>query len=746
MRQILTAIFLVIVLVSSVVFSFTYWQVQSEEKDLTNDLQYRSTLLADNIRGRIEPYVVNKSTEQLKYFIDQYTERERLNGLIVYDNKDVVLAQTSSVSATFERSSTVAQAAMDEDRANGQLYSDSGRRMYLFAVPLRDQDRVIGSLVIEQNASYIDTALNEIWQRNLLRILVQSILLAIAVILILNWLIYQPLQNLIQVIRSAKDGEIQNKHIYLKNRSFFTPIVKEILALNQSLSDSKLKASEQAKQLFEKLDAPWTAERLKEYTKNTIKSRTIVVVSNREPYIHKKDGNKITMMEPASGMVTALEPMMRACGGMWVAHGSGDADRLVVDKEDKIAVPPGDPKYTLKRVWLSSEEEKGYYLGFSNEGLWPLCHTVHTRPIFRKEDWEIYKQVNGKFAETILAEIKNIKNPIIFVQDFHFAYLPKIIKKSRPDAVIGIFWHIPWPNSESFRICPMRKDLLEGMLGADLIAFHTQQHCNNFIETVGRELEALVDLEQFTIQKEGHISYVKPVPISVPFTEADKTQMDEGELLNEREELLRKLNIKTKYIGVGVDRMDYTKGIVERMKAVDYFLETHKNYREHLTFIQVAPPSRQTIPSYKKFTEEVEAEVEKINKKYETNGWKPIVMLRSHHTHQEINQLFRLANFCLVTSLHDGMNLVAKEFIMARNDEKGVLILSQFTGASRQLKSALIINPYDIEQVSEAIYQSLEMMPSEQTKRMRQLREEVKSFNVYRWSAELLKTMIQIQP
>jgi alpha,alpha-trehalose-phosphate synthase [UDP-forming] len=746
MKQIISAILLVIATVSLVVFSFTYWQVEQEEKELTDDLQYRSTLLADNIKTSVEPIVVSKSNEQLQTYIEQYSENERVNGLIIYDNKDTILAKTATMSADFVKAQSVAQAAMDENRVNGELYITEGRRQYLFAVPLRDQERVVGSLLIVQNAAYIDSDLQEIWQRNLIRLLIQSILLSIAIVFILNWLVYRPLQNLLKVIRSAREGDVLNKEQYLRGHSFFKPILREVLSLHQSLTETKLKASKQAKLLFEKYDAPWTVERLKEFTKNIIKGRTIIIVSNREPYIHKRQGNKIIYMEPASGMVTALEALMRACGGMWVAHGSGDADKEVVDSADKIAVPPGDPKYTLKRVWLTPEEEKGHYYGFSNEGLWPLCHTVHTRPIFRKEDWEMYQQVNGKFAETILSEIKNIKNPIIFIQDFHLACLPKIIKHSRPDAVIGIFWHVPWPSSESFRICPWRKELLEGMLGADLIAFHTQQHCNNFIETVGRELEALVDLEQFTIQKEGHISYVKPVPISVPFEGMSNLAVDEIAWQNERAELLKKLGIKTKFIGVGVDRMDYTKGIIERMKAIEYFLQTHNSYRERFTFIQVAPPSRATIPAYKRFTEEVDEVVEKINTRFQTNGWKPIVLLKKHHSHEEVNQLYRIADIALVTSLHDGMNLVAKEFIVARDDEKGVLILSQFAGASRQLKNALIVNPYHIEQVGETIFQGLEMMPSEQMKRMKSLREEVKSYNVYRWSAELLKTMIQIQP
>ncbi|OGH12246.1 MAG: hypothetical protein A2857_00575 [Candidatus Levybacteria bacterium RIFCSPHIGHO2_01_FULL_36_15] len=417
-------------------------------------------------------------------------------------------------------------------------------------------------------------------------------------------------------------------------------------------------------------------------------------------------------------------------------------DGMVVDKDSKISVPPDDLKYTLKRVWLTKEEENGYYNGFANEGIWPLYHTAHTKPIFRKENWEDYKKVNGKFAEVILSEIKGIYKPIIFIQDYHFALLPRMIKNARPDATIAIFWHIPWPSSESFRICPWRKELLDGMLGADLIAFHTQLHCNNFIDTVGKELEALINLEQFAIQKGNHLSFVKPFPISVPTDGAGKDGFND----TDKQELLKKLGIKTEYIGVGIDRLDYTKGIPVRLRAIEYFLKTNPAFCEHFTFVQVAPSSRGMIPQYQLFAQQVQGEIDRINTKFSKGDWKPIIFLKKHHSHEEINKFYKIANICLVTSLHDGMNLVSKEFIWARNDEKGVLILSQFAGTSRELKDTLIVNPYNTEEVAENIHKALSMMQSEQTKRMKRLREVVNNYNVYRWSAELLKTMVNLEP
>ena len=313
-----------------------------------------------------------------------------------------------------------------------------------------------------------------------------------------------------------------------------------------------------------------------------------------------------------------------------------------------------------------------------------------------------------------------------------------MIKDSRPDAQIGIFWHIPWPNPEAFGICPFRKEILSGMLGADLIGFHTQLHCNNFIETAGRELEALIDLEQFTITKNTHKSYIKPFPISIAFS-------DNKDKKTNPEEILRKLDIKkTKYMGIGVDRLDYTKGILERLIAIEQLFKNNPTYKNNFTFVQVAPPSRSQITVYSNLESQVEAEVNRINSLYKSNGWKPIIYLNKHHNHEEINELYRVSNVCLVTSLHDGMNLVSKEFVVARTDEKGILILSKFAGASRELKDAIIINPYDINQLSESIHKALQMSNLEQTKRMKRMRDALKRNDIYHWSASLLKNLINL--
>lgn len=741
MRQIIVIILLIAVIVGLISIAFSIRQADAEQERLSIDLLHRSTLLAESLRETIEPNFIVKSDEYLQTVVEKFANRERLAGLSVYDNKGNIIAVSSNLPRETLESQKIVADAMDGDKANGDFVTLNDAKMYVFALPLHDNASVVGSLMIAQNAGYIDTRLQEIWRNNWMRLFTQVFFLSLALVLFLRLVIYKPIHSLAESLKQARLGS-QSKSI--PNNPFFQPLVREISNINRSLIEAKLTAGEDAKLGLEKMDPVWTSDKLKEFVTNDLKDHAIFVVSNREPYIHTKNGDKINYFFPTSGMVTAIEPVMQACGGTWIAHGSGIADKEVVDKYDRIKVPPDDSAYTLRRVWLSEEEEQGYYYGFSNEGLWPLCHIAHTRPIFRKEDWVKYQQVNEKFAKATLWEIKNFKNPILFIQDFHLALLPALIKKERPDAKVGIFWHVPWPNSEIFSICPFRKELLIGILGADLIGFHTQQHCNNFIDTVGRELESLIDLEQFAVTRNGHTSYVKPFPISIAFNNGQQYQFHDQSTHADNKDILKTLNIHAKYIGLGVDRLDYTKGILERFKAIEFFLDKYPGYKENFVFIQISPETRSRIKRYRDFQNDVKTEAERINAKYQSNAWKPIILLKKRYTHNELNEFYKLANICLVTSLHDGMNLVSKEFVAARNDEKGVLILSQFAGASRELKDAFIVNPYNAEQVADTIKLGLEMKEPEQTIRMSKMRAVVKNHNVYRWSAELLKTLVNL--
>jgi trehalose 6-phosphate synthase len=459
--------------------------------------------------------------------------------------------------------------------------------------------------------------------------------------------------------------------------------------------------------------------------------------------MHVRQGKKIEAVVPASGLVTGLEPILRACDGTWVAHGSGNADRETVDARNSLRVPPDNPRYTLRRVWLTREQEQGYYLGFSNEGLWPLCHIAHTRPNFRAADWEQYRKVNELFADALLEEMADTENPVVIVQDYHFVLLPKLIKQRRPDARVGIFWHIPWPNPEAFGICPWQHELLEGLLGADLVGFHVQAHCDNFLETVNSVLESRIEWERFAVNRGQHTTLVRPFPISVAFPEQPATPA--ASFHPHQAALLEQIDAEALYVGVGVDRVDYTKGILERFQGVERFLEKYPQYQGKFTFVQIGAPSRTDVKRYHDFLAEVDAEAARIDRRFARGKWHPILFRKWHHNHGEVERFYRAADVCLVTSLHDGMNLVAKEYLVSRADEDGALILSPFTGAARELPDALIVNPYDTESLADAIFAALEMDPAERRLRMRRMRAVVKQYNVYRWAGALIGDLCEVR-
>ncbi|HZY15238.1 MAG TPA: trehalose-6-phosphate synthase, partial [Ramlibacter sp.] len=470
----------------------------------------------------------------------------------------------------------------------------------------------------------------------------------------------------------------------------------------------------------------------------------VIVVSNREPYMHDLKDGKLTVRRPASGLVTAVEPVMRACSGTWIAHGSGAGDRMAVDKHDRVALPPGEDDYLLRRVWLTEEQEQGYYYGFANEGLWPLCHVAHVRPVFRKADWDHYREVNQIFADAVVAEARS-EDPVILVQDYHFALLPAMVRRKLPRATILTFWHIPWPNPESFGICPWRAEILEGMLGSTILGFHTRFHCKNFIETVDRYMEARIEHEHSTITYEGDQTLVESYPISIewPSPEAARSWPTPGQC---RADVYERLGIPQGHrVGVGVDRFDYTKGIFERLNAVERMLEKYPEWQDKFTFVQVAAPSRSALEEYRSFAERIEHTTERINARFGRPGAPVIRLLAQHHEHDEVNKLYRAADVCMVTSLHDGMNLVCKEFVAARDDERGVLILSRFAGAAREMPEALIVNPYDVEETADALFQALTMQPGEQRERMASLRNTVHEFNVYRWAGRMLSDAARLR-
>ncbi len=729
----------IIMAVGVVAFGFTAFQISSERAKLHGELEVNTIRIAEEFYTTFLTDL--EAGDTLKFPInDSIVKQYNLSGLAIYFNADSIVSFKNETTSYLPESSDYISQTLSSDTSMSNIIKANGKRLFQY-IRLVDREHLPDAAVIfYADADYISNIIQSIWLRNFLRWFLQALLISVVTMLIVRWGVLNPLNKVIEWVKAARTGNLDQLKATPPS-GFFEPLYKEITGIAQAMQEAKAIAQEEAK-LRTSAESIWTPERLNEEMKRVLQDRKLVVVSNREPYMHIRSGKEIKCIMPASGMVTALEPILKACGGLWIASGSGDADRDTVDENDKVLVPPYEGKYTLRRIWLTKEQEDHFYYGFSNEGLWPLCHIAHTRPVFRIEDWEHYKEVNEIYARAVIQEIKDEDEPFILVQDYHFALLPLMIKKERPDAKVAIFWHIPWPNHESFGICPWQRELLSGMLGADLIGFHTQYHCNNFLETVNNSLESRVIWENFSVKIANHFTLVKPFPISIAFTLKD---YDTSHVQRpEPAEILRQHGLHAQYMCIGVERIDYTKGLIEKFLAIERFLDKYPEYQGKFTLVQIGAVSRALLKSYSDMVNAVETEINRINWKFKTKNWQPILFLKRHHSHEEILPYYRSANVCMVTSLHDGMNLVAKEFIAARDHNDGALILSRFAGASHELHGAIIVNPYDSEQMADAIKFALDMSPEEQQKKMKQMRRLIMNHNVYSWASNILRAMASI--
>jgi trehalose-6-phosphate synthase len=718
-------------------------QVRSEKRALRADLERRAQILTESLQETVEPVLQSGATGRLRRIVERFGNREHLVGVAVYAADGTELAMSPKLDRTLSAPPGVFARAKQQDSGVDSYETIGDLAMHLYAVPLHRDSGIAGILILFHDASYIEAQSTQIWREALVHVVIQVLLIMLITFFVIRWTIDGPISRVAEWMKDLRNGKVA-PFPYRMAEGFLGPLSREAATLGQKLTEARAAATEEA-QLREAGDSLWTADRLRACIRKRLEGRSLFVVSNREPYEHVYGNNGIEVRVPASGLVTALEPILCACNGTWIAHGSANADRRTVDAKDHVRVPPDHPHYTLRRVWLTKEDEEGYYLGFANEGIWPLCHIAHTRPVFRAADWERYKLVNEKFAQAVLDEIAGTERPFVLIQDYHFALLPGMIKAMRPDARVAIFWHIPWPNAEAFRICPWERELLEGLLGADLVSFHIQAHCNNFLETVDQSLQSRIEWDRFTVNRNDRLTLVRPHPISVALPERLGDGSDEMTPEQNRSHALARLGMDVLFLGVGVDRIDYTKGLLERFRGIECFLDKYPNYREQFTFVQFGAPSRTSIKRYQDLVDEVQAEANRINRRLQTETWQPIVLLSRHHSHSEIEPFYKAADFCLVTSLHDGMNLVAKEFVATRDDQDGVLILSQFAGASHELKDALLVNPYDTTQTAEMIRRALEMPLEERHLRMQRMRKVVREHNVYRWAAELISELSEIR-
>ncbi|MGC2398225.1 MAG: trehalose-6-phosphate synthase [Acidobacteriaceae bacterium] len=720
----------------------SWYQLREAKDDLRSELERKVVSFGESLAATGESYLQDGDRPGFDRFLQRFNNRDHLLGVSVYDREYFPLIVSGLAGPAPEKLPALAQ-ALRENRPITTYVRLGFRRLFALAAPLHAADgHVAGGMVLLYDAGYIRAQIFRLWSRAFVHIAAQVLVIVGITLLIVRWSFTGPIARAAQWMKTLRTG----KHVSeptRKDLEFLLPLAREMAPLAETVRQARAAAEIEAR-LRNTNESMWTAQRLADYVRTKLDGSNLFVVSNREPYVHSRDGERIKITVPASGLVTAIGPILCACNGTWIAQGSGDADAETVDDHDRLQVPPDDPRYTLRRVWISAQEEEGFYYGFANEGLWPLCHMAHTRPTFRKSDWDYYTQVNARFADALAQEIGDQESPVVLIQDYHFALLPRMIKERVPNARVAIFWHIPWPNPESFSICPWQQELLDGLLGADLLGFHVQAHCNNFLNTVDRTLEARVDWDHFAVKRMAHWSMVLPFPISVELLDEQPSQA--GDTSSDiRSALCAELGIDASFLGVGVDRVDYTKGILERFQAVESFLERHPRYQEKFTFVQIGAPSRSHIQRYADFQREVENEGNRINDRFRRGRWKPIVFLNRQHSHEEVDRFYRAAHLCMVTSLHDGMNLVAKEYVASRDDERGVLILSRFTGAARELTDALIINPYDVHRAGEAIAEALEMDTSQMTDRMRRMRRMVREHNIYWWAASLIGVLCDLR-
>jgi trehalose 6-phosphate synthase len=714
---------------------FALYQAAAEMHAMRTEVERQAQILAESQRLAAEQTLQDGSAVEMQALTGQFRNHERLAGVALYDPQGRALAVTPGLASA---TPAAVLDALKAGRVRGDFFRSGGRRMHVLALPLSADGRPLGAVAVFHNVAFIAAP---VW-RHALTSVAQTLLIVGMTLLIIRWSLGKPLRRMALWLHDLHAGNAASGQ---PPDDIFSPLTREMTSLAASLHVARAAAEEEAR-LRDAGSAQWTAERLRISMQGKLKGSRLFAISNREPYEHSRQGNSITWSVPPSGLVTALEPVLRASDGIWIAQGTGAADRETADELGRLRVPPDHPQYTLHRVWLSQEEEAGFYFGFANEGIWPLCHIAHTRPVFRSEDWEQYRAVNRKFAAVVLDEMHGENEPVVLVQDYHFALLPRMIKERRPDARVAIFWHIPWPNPEAFGICPWQRELLDGMLGADLTGFHIQAHCNNFLETVDRALESRIDWEHFAVNRHDHVTTVRPFPISVTTNGNGGSPSADGDAsAAERAALYRELGGKPAFLGLGVDRVDYTKGILERLRGVERLFDLYPAYREKFTFIQIGAPSRTHIKRYQDLMTEVEEEAERINRRLRTGTWRPIVFLNQRHSHAEIQPYYREADVCLVTSLHDGMNLVAKEYVVARTDEQGALILSRFTGASHELADALVVNPYDTDELAQAIHAALTMPPEERNARMQRMRAVVSENNVYRWAGDLIGELAAIR-
>jgi trehalose-6-phosphate synthase len=719
--------------------SYAWYQVGAERRIDLEDVDRRARALAHQQSVTVSNFLSGPDAEVALLLGSRLDGFGRLLGYAVYGTDGRLLAAGKAVKDYADPVPSVVAAVVAGGSEATETIPTERLPVRVSAFRVESPEGTFrGVLLVYHDISYIDDRSTARLVRSVFWILLMTFLLTILIVAF-TWLAYdRPLKDLAQWMRRLRTEDLVEAPPRGLPHDMLTSESDRLAASFRAARSTILTEARTAT----REDNVWTRDRLRSHVIDCLGVGTqLVVVSSREPYVHKATADGPQVSIPPSGVVTALDPVLRSCGGLWVAHGAGDADRETADAHGRLTVPPDDPRYTLRRIWLDPAEDRGFY-GCANEALWPLCLLVHERPIFRTSDWEQYVRINQRYADTVLEEI-GPGDAVVLVQDYQLALLPRMLKAARPNLRVLIFWHIPWPNPEIFRTCPWRVELLRGMLAADVIGFHLPIYCNNFLDSVDRMVETRLDRDHKTAELGGHIAHVLPFPISVQ-NWAERGVMTGDDLADRTAAIIRDHHLEGQKLLVGVDRIDYTKGLPERFRAFAHFLSKYPRHRGKVTLVQLGAPSRLHLKRYREHFDELTAYADEINRQFKIDDWQPIRLLVDQHDGPTVHAFLRLADVCVVSSLHDGMNLVSKEYVAARDDDRGTLILSEFAGAARDLPEALIINPYDSEQFADAIRFAVEMPADEQQVRMERMRRRVSENNIYRWAADLFAAVTRV--
>ena len=722
----------------------SYYQVLVLSRGMRGDLERRAQLLGESLSNTVERDLQRDAQQTLQRTVQQFANREHLAGLAVYDRQGHALAVSTTLQPLIASTPEIVQQSLSSGINTNAFLRMGISSIHITALPLYRDSTLIGCLAIVHDSGYIRAESLRIWRETFLSALAHVVLIVLITLLIVRWSIAGPIARTARWMKALRTGRAMSPRMKLPDLELFRPIAREVATFAESLNTARSAAELEAR-LRVSGESTWTADRLAVQVLERLEDGKLFVVSNREPYIHVHRGKSIAVDVPASGLVTALEPVLRACGGTWVAHGSGDADTETVDSRDRLPVPPDDPRYTLRRVWLTKEEEQGYYYGFANEGLWPLCHIAHTRPLFRASGLAALPGSQPEIRRR-LARRDGKRQPSrrpragLSLRATSADDQAEAARRARRDllahsvAESGGLRHLPLAARARGRPAGRRSHRIPHPG-----ALHQFSANRGPRPRIAHRLESVFRAAAGPSHDGAAIPHQRRVPAGLNAAEPP------SRLMKSARQSCKPLGVSAALMGVGVDRLDYTKGILERFLAIERFLEKYPRYQGVFTFVQIGAPSRTHIKRYRDLQEEVEAEADRINWRFQADQWKPIVLLNRQHSHKEVEAYYRAADLCLVTALHDGMNLVAKEFVATRQDERGVLILSCFTGAARELCDALQVNPYDIDQTAEALRAALEMPPEEKQLRMQRMRKLVRENNVYRWAGSLIDALCDVR-